>query len=372
MKDVTNRLLPDRTKSDEFEVLMSSRGGESRQSKRTVIHEDGRLVVHYAKNHQISAIWVDDDYGESALHELEGQVREAVSQDGTEIARQYLHSMYITDSFYRYGDDFQILPAPPDAPHPTFLHAPHPFLLEYRFETSPNSIVSQHRSMRRFSELCFVLNALLHTLTLPRNTGAHEWVVIAGPEWESKYLQVGYWGGKQYRPKSADGFSTVEGLKPLERVDAKSYYTQIGVISGNRLQLPDSLEESLAAYDRLDSDAKARFCRASYWSQVSYQVFTISQSASFAALVSAIEVFLPNPEIRCKKCGRPTSKDCCTQCKQPLSGPTKAFRDFVEVYVPASRRLTETSYTTAGQASATVPVLSPATWQRLVSDSRLN
>ena len=149
MKDVTNRLLPDRTKSDEFEVLMASRGGESRQSKQTVIYEDGRLVVDYAKNHQISAIRVDDDYGESSLRELERQVRDAVSQDGTEVARQYLHSLYVTDGFYRYGDEFQILPAPPDAPQPTFLHAPHVFLLEYRFGTRPNSMVSKHRSILR-------------------------------------------------------------------------------------------------------------------------------------------------------------------------------------------------------------------------------
>ena len=115
-----------------------------------------------------------------------------------------------------------------------------------------------------------MLNALLHALTLPRNTGAHEWIVTPGPEWENKYLQIGYFGGKQYRTRGADGFSTVDGLKPLERVDTKSYYAQIGVISGNPLQLPDSLDESLAAYDRLNSDAKARFCRASYWSQVSY------------------------------------------------------------------------------------------------------
>ena len=63
-------------------------------------------------------------------------------------------------------------------------------------------------------------------------------------------------------------------------------------------------------------------------------MFRISQSASFAALVSAIEVFLPDPEIRCTKCGQPTSTDCCAECHQPLAGPTKAFRDFVEEYVP--------------------------------------
>ena len=159
-------------------------------------------------------------------------------------------------------------------------------------------------------------------------------VVSPGPEWESQYLQVGYNGGKQLRARSPDGYSNVDGLKPLDRVDAKSYYTQFGVIPGTPLQLPISIEDSLAAYDKLTSDARAKFCRASYWAQVSAKVFTISQSASFAALVSAIEVFLPNPEHRCTKCGRHTSTNCCSECHQPQAGPTKAFRDFLEEFVP--------------------------------------
>ncbi len=334
MKEVTDRLLPDKSKTDEFEVFIGSRGGTSQIDQRKVVHEGGRLVVEYDRHHQIESINVADDYDESILSSLENQIAEALSEHGTDVGRRYLHSLYLTEGLFRYGDSFQILPSPPDAPQPEFLHAPHSFLLEYRFPKSPHGLVNQHRSTRRFSELSLLLNALLRSLTLPIGTASHEWVVTASPEWNSCYLQLGYFGGKEYRPKASDGFSSVKDLGPLDTVDAQSYYRQLGVISGSPLQLPDTFEESLTAYDELDDESKAKLCRASYWSQVSYRVFSTSQSASFAALVSAIEVFLPDPEARCRECGRPTSTKRCCECNQPISGPTRQFREFVERYVP--------------------------------------
>lgn len=334
MKEVTDRLLPDKSKTDEFEVFIGSLGGTSHLDQRKVVHEDGRLVVDYDRHHQIDSINVADDYDESTLSGLESQIAEALSEHGTDVGRRYLHSHYLTEGLFRYGDSFQILPSPPDAPQPEFQHAPHSFLLEYSFPKSPHVLVNQHRSTRRFSELSLLLNALLRTLTLPIGTTSHEWVVTNSPECNGRYLQLGYFGGKKYRPKATDGFSSVKDLGPLDVVDAQSYYKQLGVISGSPLQLPDSFEESLIAYDKLDEKSKTKLCRASYWSQVSYRIFSTSQSASFAALVSAIEVFLPDPQARCKKCGRTTSALRCRECNQPISGPTKQFRDFVERYVP--------------------------------------
>ena len=336
MHNITNRLLPNKDRSDELEVFLGTRGGTSKMDERKVAYEEGRLVVEYNKRHQITSIQVAEDYGDSRIRRLEDEVAAALSEAGTEVRQRYLHSLYQTDGFLRHEDEFQILPSPPDAPQPDSLYAKHSFLLEYRYSKSPNLMVSRHRSDRRFSELSLLLNALLQTLTIRIGTIRKEWVVSSVTD-GGHYLQLGYFGGKEHRPKAADGFSSTDDLSRLSTVDAQSYYTQLGVTPGDPLQIPDSFTKSLLAYERLDDESKAKFCRASYWTQVSSQLYPISQSASYAALVSAIEVFLPESE-RCPACGRPTSTENCRTCNQPSSGVTKQFRDFVDKYGCPQRR----------------------------------
>lgn len=124
-----------------------------------------------------------------------------------------------------------------------------------------------------------------------------------------------------------------DDLTPIDMIDAQAYYGSFGVNSGESLQLPATLPESLACYADLDEEKRTLFCRASYWTNVSSRVQGISWSAAYAALVSAVEVFLPNPANLCA-CGRPTSEDRCPICNQPNEGPTKQFRDFVDQYAP--------------------------------------
>jgi hypothetical protein len=334
MKNVTDRLLPDKDKSDELEVFLGTRGDSKQIESRQVAYEGGQLIIEYSKQHKINAIWVSDNYSPLMISHLQQEIVDALSEDGTEVGQRYLHSLYKTDGFFRHEDSFQILPSPPDAPQPEFLYAQHPFLLEYSYPKSSHQMVNQHRSTRRFSELSLLLNALLRSLYLPSSSATHEWVVTPDPNWTSHYLQLGYFGGKEHRPKAADGFSMTEGLTQIQSVASRSYYAQLGVEPGKSLQLPDIFTKLVIAFDQLNEESKARFCRASYWSHVGSRIFPISKSASFAALVSSIEVFLPDPDERCEKCGRPTSTERCPICNQPIVGPTKQFRDFVDKYAP--------------------------------------
>lgn len=334
MKNVTDRLLPDKDKSDELEVFLGTRGDSKQIKSRQIAYEDGQLIVEYNKQNQINAIWLSDNYSPSMISHLQQEIVDALSENGTEVGQRYLHSLYKTDGFFRFEDSFQILPSLPDAPQPEFLYAQHPFLLEYSYTKSSHQMVNQHRSTRRFSELSLLLNALLRSLYLPYSSATHEWVVTSDPNWTSHYLQLDYFGGKEHRPKAADGFSLTEGLTQIQSVASQSYYTQLGVGPGKSLQLPDTFTKLVIAFDQLDEESKARFCRASYWSHVASRIFPISKSASFAALVSSIEVFLPDSDERCEKCGRPTSTERCPICNQPIAGPTKQFRDFVDKYAP--------------------------------------
>lgn len=332
MKDVTSRLVKNPSKVDELEVVLGQRSSSWDPSEpRRVLIDDGRIVVEYTSRHLIRSVLVADDYDESMIARLESQVEEALSENGAEVQRRYLHTIRPVNGCFRYGDVFQILPSPPDAPQPHFQLGHHSFLLEYKVPKSPNNLVNQHRSTRRFSELSLLLNALLVGLQLPNATCSHEWVVASGT---SKYMQLGYFGGKEYRPKSEDGFSETDDLPEFDVVDANHYYSRLGVGLGETLTLPDTFGNSLSAYGCLNTNQKAQFCRASFWSHIASRVFVTSQSAAFAALVSAIEVFLPDPAERCEACGRPTSPDICPNCHQPSAGPTRLFREFVDRYAP--------------------------------------
>src|SRR5262249_458055 len=78
----------------------------------------------------------------------------------------------------------------------------------------------------------------------------------------------------------------------------------------------------------LSRDHRDQFLRASYWFQHAQEVFPLSRSAAFVALVSAVEALMSELQGagRCDACGHSIGP-----------GPTRRFADFVEMYLPRSR-----------------------------------
>lgn len=340
MKNILSEIISDDGQYDELEVFLATTGDSTSDDGKSIEYYGGLVVAEYSSRHRIKALLIDETMEGPRTQSLISEIKEALAHGEPQTAQRYLHSHFPATGWYRREGDFQIIPAPTDAPSLGHLQGPHPFLLEYRYRGSTHMHVDQHRSTRRFSELSLVLNVLLRFLQLPNAYTSHEWVISGSPEWKCEYRQLGYWC-KSLPEIREDGFSSAEAFAPLETEPNDAYYTSLGVTVGAEMRLPESFSQLLSAYEALSEEQKDKFRRASYWVHVSSRVHATSQSASFAALVSAIEVFLPNPEQRCEKCNRPISDERCDECSQPESGPTRQFRDFVERYskgIPKAKR----------------------------------
>jgi hypothetical protein len=113
--------------------------------------------------------------------------------------------------------------------------------------------------------------------------------------------------------------------EPMAVVPAHDYYSAYGLESWRGLQVPDTLERSLEAYHGLPPAQRQRFDRACHWWDRKDRFWSLSQSASYGALVMAVEALIDEP----------TGHGSCPTCHRSLApGPTKLFRDFLETYAP--------------------------------------
>ncbi len=82
---------------------------------------------------------------------------------------------------------------------------------------------------------------------------------------------------------------------------------------------------SLEIVGRLSAGDYERYLRAGYWLLYSKSAWQLSKSASFTALVNAIEALLPEP-------APPTPCEVCERDTNP--GPTAQFREFLDKLLP--------------------------------------
>jgi hypothetical protein len=99
----------------------------------------------------------------------------------------------------------------------------------------------------------------------------------------------------------------------LAALDPSAYYTSVGH-DGKGLRVPSDLDESICHYMRLSPENREKFDRAAFWKDMASRQWNISMSASFTALVSAVESLINTR-------GR---------------GSTARFRDFVERFAPGA------------------------------------
>jgi len=116
----------------------------------------------------------------------------------------------------------------------------------------------------------------------------------------------------------------------LEEVEAEEYYSHVGH-DGKSLRVPTDLDQSIYLYTILSTENRRKFDRAIFWIDMASRQWNISVSASFAALVSAIESLTVRGDIhhfKCPECGE------CTQHETP--GATRRFKDFLDKYAPGT------------------------------------
>ena len=117
----------------------------------------------------------------------------------------------------------------------------------------------------------------------------------------------------------------------IEEIQPEEYYTNT-FNDGRSLPVPADLDESICRYLDLSPSDKAKFDRATFWLDMFSRQWTISVSAAFAALVSAIEALTERGvahQFKCPIC------DDLTQHEVP--GSTRRFRDFMNTYAPGAK-----------------------------------
>jgi len=247
---------------------------------------------------------------------------------GTHVGRALLFSAVPVVGYFKYRDVIQILPVPPEAPqHQSFsIMGGHPFLLEFRFPSSPNPMIRMTRRMVRQRELELLLAGLLEYSIRGLGPVRFHWVLQPHDrpdQWSSVCLQEGYtWPGASFE---ADDFTRAETLPRVTEVDFSTYYRQFGISFNQVFEVPKDLALLLDRFFALPKGDRDRFLRSCFWLRHSHAVHHYSRSAAFTALISAVEALFPDKE----------SSAVCEYCKHPLGpGPTQRFADFVERYAP--------------------------------------
>lgn len=260
---------------------------------------------------------------------------ELVDSTGVSVNRQVYFSRGPVLGWWRYRDQFQIIPVPAIAPKPDFAFLNHPFLIEFRYKRASEFVLDGCRRMRNAFRISLILNALLvnpiHTLgRRPLGSIGFAWVLMPAEnepgDQKIAYRQESYHYKGMHDP--SEDFSDVGNLDKIREVSPADYY-QLGQVGQhvlvNDLQVPSDLSDTLDRFYALDPNSQSRFLNSCYWLSQAYSSF--SSSMQFLAAVQAIETLTD----------RATGGVTCDHCgftKKP--GPTQQFAQFLDRHVPSA------------------------------------
>jgi len=256
--------------------------------------------------------------------ELCGRIEQsALASDELQVGRKIFFTMPEATGWWRYKDVFQLQPAPPEAPRPGMVMAAHPLVVELAYPKSDDYLVRIVRERFRSWELGLLLNLMLYgDVQAPGDRHPHHWVLDDEGEHLPKYLNEGYWF-PGFEAIAAE-FSPTDAVSPMDEIDDPVYYGRIGISVDQRLDVPKSLTELLDRYFSLPSPERMSVLRAAYWLRHARDVWDLSHTAYYLAVINAVEVMLPDPSgERCPTCGLIRGK-----------GPTVLFEEFLDSHAP--------------------------------------
>lgn len=286
------------------------------------------LALQYDANGKLRSIKTGPGLRDKDITEITQKIDQLLIQtSGTSVGQTVLFAHQPVNGYFKYRDKFQIVPVPPEAPQPPIAVGDHPLLLQFKFPHSDNVHIEIIRRTRIAREIELLCVALTNGIWKGSNHVAqHHWV-NAQPQDQnihrSEYCQETYfYEGINYIPNT---FTGTKAISPIALTPSNDYYSINGFVIGQNLDLPDNFENQLDCFFSAPAEARERFLRSSFWFQHAQLVASISKSASFTALMSAIEVLMPEaiPTGHCDACNRPTSP-----------GSTRRFKEFIEQFAP--------------------------------------
>lgn len=330
MIDVTHKFPLEALKHDELTSVFLSFFGHGQgidrfKHKFYKSVEDNFLQLTADKEGKLRKIEVSDDFTTSELNALISSVKAKIIDGQSDAAGAgvlFAENTRVT-GYFQYRDIFQITTMPPESPAINFIAGSQPFAIRFKYVTSPDWVISQNRRQEHTIRLGRYLNILLSPRihSGPRFT-EFGWAYhnIEEPsKLTSKWTQMGYVpNGLEANtlPLQLPG-----GMKPFNQIGYNEYYTK--PLRGNDLVIPDNLEKSLDLIYELSEKNKKQFDIASAWLSQSGDIWRGSGSASYAALVIAIEALL-----------EPVAGEVCGCCGQAKYATTKRFQDFLVSHIP--------------------------------------
>ncbi len=286
-------------------------------------------VVLTFRNKKIVAIEPGPAFDSAQWIRVSGEIEKSILAGPSKIGRDYSFSSFRVTGWWRGATSgVQILPPPENAPYAPVEIAEHPFILEFPIIESDYWPITNYRRLRNHRSLSLLLNILLagRTCLQPRRP-EHFWASVS---WEGNDPEI-KWVQQLFFAKL--GSAVIDELSPpigeqLEEVEAEEYYEKVGH-DGKRLRVPSDLDHSICSYKALSPKNRAKCDRAIFWMDMASRQWNISVSASFAALVSAIESLTERGTIhkyQCPVCGKSTQHE--------VPGVTRRFKDFFDTYAP--------------------------------------
>ena len=332
-----NLLLPTWTNLDsqELRILLHERFGHGQmRNARTLVMplggESCRIEVVF-RDEAIESVSPGPAFDALEWQQISEQIERSILVGTAKIGREYSFSSFrVSGSWRGSGSGLQILPPAEDAPRATMEMADHPFILEFPVMGSDLWPVMNHRRLREHRRLTLLLNVLLagRTSAQPRRS-EHFWAAVPSSTNGHEIMWVQQFFFAKLGEVVRDELSP-PAAEQLGVVDPVEYYERVGH-DGLGLRVPADFDESVVLYTELSSADRAKFDRATFWMDMAWRQWTVSVSASFAALISAIESLGERGEAH-----RTICMVCGGECQHETPGATKRFKDFLETYAPGT------------------------------------
>jgi hypothetical protein len=316
-------------------------GSSSTEDIRTTYyHRDlPALEIVYNRSGELRSITPKEAFTNNDFTVVTSFVERSLAVDcGSICGRSVIYCNMPLFGFYKFHDEFQVIPVPEHAPRPDARLAPHPAILEIAIKDGGDINLNILRKDRQVREISRLLALLVHNILRPDITRGMAWVSV--PSRSARGSELGSLG------YNFDGHSEIlqnltdtSCLQPLKTMDSVSYYERVaGVYPSEDLVIPDNLTASLERIRDLDGVSRGKILRAAYWVSASGAIWAASRSSAYVALVSALESLLEKQRSEpCPSCGKPEG-----------DGPTAQFGSLVEEYLPGEleKRTRTTFYST--------------------------
>jgi hypothetical protein len=338
VKKSTNLLSPNWTNLDSYELrlLLDKRigGGPGQYSDRMRNPKKLHLPLAGApcqvsltfKDSRITSIEPGPAFDAKLWDAIKKEIERSILSGPRKVGREFSFSRLLVSGWWSGPlSGVQILPPPRNSPRAGLEAADHPFVLEFPFTSSVFDPVNEHRLSREHRKLTLLLNVLLAgRISLLPHRPQYFWA--RDPSCPSFQ-----WVREEFLANP--GQPVIGALSPpqggqLGEVDPETYLYEVGQ-DGLGLRVPADLDNLICLYYQLSSSNQDKFDRATFWMDMAARQWTLSVSASFASLVSAVESLTKRGAVHKTYC-----ETCKGRFQHDYPSATETFRTFFEKYAP--------------------------------------